>query len=197
MRARLRATRTLAASRERGQVIVIFAVFMIVLMVLAGSAYDYASIVTDDAKLQNAVDAATLAGADALGRNATLPRATVEAKASATAGRFLELNGVTAGQGTTVNMAFPTSTPVPPSLTPGPYLDNLRISVTRDHPTAFWPLIGINNVSMNSSGSARAARGMVDAWLSLDTTFSMVMTDSMDALRDATKAFINELIPEA
>src|SRR3954447_14976178 len=44
-----------AAQREPAQIIVLFAVFIIVLMVLAGSAYDYASIVVDDARLQNAV----------------------------------------------------------------------------------------------------------------------------------------------
>jgi len=48
--------RTLPSARSSGQIIVLFAVFVIVLMVLAGSAYDYASIVTDDARLQNAVD---------------------------------------------------------------------------------------------------------------------------------------------
>src|SRR5882762_7597529 len=69
MRSRLQAVRALAAARESGQIIVLFAVFLIVLMVLAGSAYDYASIVVDDARLQNAVDAAALAGSDSLASN--------------------------------------------------------------------------------------------------------------------------------
>src|SRR4030081_729033 len=59
--------------RESGQIIVLFAVFVIVLMVLAGSAYDYASIVTDDARLQNSVDAAVLAGSNSLVSRAPLP----------------------------------------------------------------------------------------------------------------------------
>ena len=42
--------------KEPAQILVLFAVFIVVLMVLAGSAYDYASIVVDDARLQNAVD---------------------------------------------------------------------------------------------------------------------------------------------
>ena len=53
-----------------GQIIVLFALFVVVLMVLAGSAYDYASIVVDDAQLQNSVDAAALAGSNALSAGA-------------------------------------------------------------------------------------------------------------------------------
>jgi Flp pilus assembly protein TadG len=49
---------------------VLFALCMVVLLVLAGSAYDYGSIVVENAQLQNAVDAAVLAGADSLGRSA-------------------------------------------------------------------------------------------------------------------------------
>ena len=41
---------------QAAQVMVLFAIFLVVLMLLAGSAYDYGSIVLDDAKLQNAVD---------------------------------------------------------------------------------------------------------------------------------------------
>ena len=48
MRSRFQAARALAAKRESGQILILFAVFLIVLMVLAGSAYDYASIVVDE-----------------------------------------------------------------------------------------------------------------------------------------------------
>ncbi len=91
--------------RESGQIIVLFAVFVIVLMVLAGSAYDYASIVTDDARLQNSVDAAALAGSNTLSQNAGLPVGTPVAMAQATANAYLANNGVaTSTQGTTITM---------------------------------------------------------------------------------------------
>ncbi len=98
--------------RERGQIFVLFAVFLTVLLVLAGSAYDYGSITVDDAQLQNAVDAAVLAGANSLGRNAALPAGSPLAIAQATTTAFLGLNGVaTQTPGTTITLAFPTSTP--------------------------------------------------------------------------------------
>src|SRR5579864_3084633 len=110
MRLRLPSLRDRIASRETGQILVLFAVFVIVLMVLAGSAYDYASIVVDDARLQNAVDAAVLAGSDTLAQNSSLPSGTPVALAQATAQAYLASNGVaTATPGTNVTMTFPTS----------------------------------------------------------------------------------------
>jgi len=200
---RSRLNRALAPHREQGQVIVIFAVFMIVLMVLAGSAYDYAQIVVSDARLQNAVDAAALAGADSLSRNAGLPGNTPVAIAEATAREYLRLNGVaTATPGTNINFTFPTSTPVP-SQTPSSVKENMQLTVTRNHQTFFWPLIGINSVNMQGSGGARAARAMTDIMLTLDTTASMYLAgfiadpprNDFQALRDAVEAFINQVNP--
>src|SRR5713101_4687665 len=122
--------------RESGQIIVLFAVFVIVLMVLAGSAYDYASIVTDDARLQNSVDAAALAGSNTLSQNAGLPVGTPVAMAQATANAYLANNGVaTSTPGTTITMTFPTSTPVGANPA-SPIIENLTLSVTRNHPNA-------------------------------------------------------------
>src|SRR5690348_13064729 len=49
--------------RQRAQVIVYTALLMTVLMGLAGAGVDYGLIVIESAKLQNALDAASLAGA--------------------------------------------------------------------------------------------------------------------------------------
>src|SRR6202158_972117 len=105
--------KAISARREPGQIIILFEVFVILLMVLAGSAYDYASIVTDEARLQNAVDAAALAGSNALSQNAMLPAGTPVAMAQATTIAYLAQNGVaTTTPGTVATMTFPTSTPV-------------------------------------------------------------------------------------
>ncbi|HEV7666413.1 MAG TPA: pilus assembly protein TadG-related protein [Chloroflexota bacterium] len=181
---------------EPGQIIVLFAVFLVVLMVLAGSAYDYASIVVDDARLQNAVDAAALAGSNSLSANAALPGTTPVAIASATTAAYLTANGVTSGAGTTINMTFPASTPVPGMPTPiAPQYENIQLSVTRNHPTAFWPLIGINQVSMHDAGSAHAARNMVDVMLSLDTTGSEVISGSLASIQAAVGSFVTTMAP--
>jgi hypothetical protein len=187
-----------AAQREPAQIIVLFAVFIIVLMVLAGSAYDYASIVVDDARLQNAVDAAALAGSNALSANAILTGSSPVAIASATTAAYLTANGVTAGAGTTINMTFPASTPVPGQPTPvSPAYENITLSVTRNHPTAFWPLVGINSVTMRDAGSAHAARNMVDVMLSLDTTGSEVISGSLASIQAAVGAFVTTMAPNA
>jgi Flp pilus assembly protein TadG len=192
------------ARRESGQIIVLFAVFVVILMVLAGSAYDYASIVVDDAQLQNAVDAAVLAGSNTLAQNASKPTGTPATIAQATAVAYLAQNGVaTQTPGTTVNITFPTSTPVG-SATPSPLVENMSINVTRNHSTAFWPLIGVPSVSMRGNGGAHAARSMLDVFISLDTTGSLVnsqnLTDNVRGLtyttvQDAVVAFINAMGP--
>jgi Flp pilus assembly protein TadG len=175
--------------REPAQIIVLFAVFIIVLMVLAGSAYDYASIVVDDARLQNAVDAAALAGSNALSANANKTGGTPVAIASATTGAYLQANGVSGNA--TVTMAFPTSTP--PAIA-GSY-ENIQLQVNQNHPTAFWPLVGINSVKLSDGGNAHAARNMVDVMLVLDTTGSEVISGSLTAIQQAVGAFVSNMAP--
>jgi Flp pilus assembly protein TadG len=192
---RLAAMRAGVTARESGQIIVLFAVFIIVLMVLAGSAYDYASIVVDDAQLQNAVDAAVLAGSDSLSSNAVLGSSAAAAAASGDAVNYLGLNGVATSTTTNVQITFPTSTPIAGVPTPIiPLNENISITASRSHPTAFWPLIGINSVSLTNSGSAHSARGMIDVMLSLDTTSSM--SGQFAALQAAVVGFVNAMNPQ-
>ena len=193
----IRAFRGRASAREEGQIIVLFAVFMITLMVLAGSAFDYATIVVDDTRLQNAVDASVLAGSDALSQNAVKGYGTVTTMARATTTEYLRLNGVaTSTPGTNITITFPTSTPVAGATPPAtPFPENITVAVTRNHPTSFWPLIGISSVNMVDVGSARAARGMIDVMLSLDTTASM--DQEFPALRAAVTAFVNSMNPSS
>jgi Flp pilus assembly protein TadG len=187
------------ARRQPGQILVLFTVFVIILMVLAGSAYDYASIVVDDARLQNAVDAAALAGSNSLSANAALPGTTPIAIASATTAAYLSANGVsTATPGTTVSMVFPASTAIPGLPTPVvPQYENIQLTVTRNHPTYFWPLIGINSVTMREVGFAHGARNMVDVMLTLDTTGSEVLTGSLTSIQQAVGAFVTTMNPTA
>src|SRR5216684_1407248 len=196
--------RTLPSARSSGQIIVLFALFVIVLMVLAGSAYDYASIVTDDARLQNAVDSAVLAGSNSLVSSSGQPAATAIVIAQATAQAYLAANGVaTATPGTNVVMTFPTSTPVGGAASSA-VIENMTLNVTRNHPNAFWPLVGINSVNLQGAGGAHAARSMLDVVLSLDTTGSLVNSHNLSdstlgvtytTIQDAVTAFINAMDP--
>jgi hypothetical protein len=87
-----------------------------------------------------------------------------------------------------------------------PLYENMTINVTRNHLTAFWPLIGLPSVNLNSTGGAHAARSMLDVVLSLDTTGSLVLsnnvTDNVQGLtyttiQDAVSAFINAMNPSS
>lgn len=197
MRTRLQHAVRAARSRESGQIMIMFAVFLVVLLVLAGSAYDYASIVVDDAQLQNAVDASLLAGSDALSRNISKGPSAAQTAAVVAATDYLRDNGVEhAPPKTTVNITFPTPTPVNGVTIPNPPLENVRVDVKRQHQTAFWPLVGINQVGMSGGGTARAARGLIDVVVAVDTTRSEVISGSIPTIQDAIVAFIDAMGPD-
>ncbi len=181
--------------REPGQILILTALFLIVLLVLGGSAYDYGSIVTEDQQLQNAADAAGLAGSNALANAANLPVNTAIAVAEATSREYLRINGyATTTPGVTISYAFPTSTPIVVGGTPSPIRDNIVLTVNKVKPTYFWLLVGVNNVNINATSGATAGRGLVDIMLTLDTTGSMGTT-GIAALRLAVRDFVNQMNP--
>lgn len=191
--------RALLGSEQRGQIMVLFAVFLIVLLVLAGSAYDYASIVIDDAQLQNAADAALLAGSDSLTRNVGAGATPAEQTAVAVTKSYLQSNGLDISATTTsINIVFPTSTPVAGVPTPAhPVPDNMKLQVSRPHQTAFWPLVGVPRVSVAGGGQARAARGLIDVVVAIDTTLSEQLSASIPDLQSATDQFIEAMSPDS
>jgi Flp pilus assembly protein TadG len=191
--------RTSLRSKETGQIMVLFAVFLVVLLILAGSAFDYASIVVDNAQLQNAADAALLAGSDSLSRNFAAGPGPAQQTAVSVANNYLQNNGVdTTSTSTTYSITFPTSTPVAGVPTPAtPIPDNLKLSVSRQHQTAFWPLIGVPQVTVNGGGQARAARGLIDVVVAIDTTLSEQLSSSIPQLQNATDQFVQAMAPDA
>jgi Flp pilus assembly protein TadG len=188
--------------RQSGQIVVLFAVFLVVLLVLAGSAYDYASIVVDDSRLQNAVDSAALAGADSLSNNAALPGQTPVRIAQTVTTQYLNANHVDSSNATIGITVLPY---VPPAGTPTPVIpiyDSISVDVSRSHPTSFWPLVGIPQVTLKGGGQAHAARGMVDVMLSLDLTGSentsgsipsSLTTSGTYAIQDAVAGFVRQM----
>ena len=207
MHLRLQALRERLRSRQAGQILVLFAVFVIVLMVLAGSAYDYASIVVDDARLQNAVDAAALAGADSLTQNELQAPPTQVAWAEATTQAYLSQDGVTSSNASIAITPIPYA---PGALTPTPVATmytGISVAVSRNHPTAFWPLVGINSVTLHDAGQAQANNTMMDIMLSMDTTGSLVSTGDLSdyvsgqtgyhTLENAISSFVQQIAPTA
>lgn len=81
--------RRVLGKRARGQILVIVAVAMVVLLGLLGSGVDYGIVLMEDARMQHAVDAAALAAAKAVivGPSPGIPAA------QATATEYLRLHG--------------------------------------------------------------------------------------------------------
>ncbi len=181
--------------REPGQILILTAIFLVVLMVLGGSAYDYGSIVAEDLQLQNAADSAGLAGSNALTNAAMLPVDTAIAIAEATSREYLRINGYeTTTPGVTISYEFPTSTPFVAGGTPGSIRDNIVVTVNKVKPTFFWLLVGVNNVNINATSGATASRGLVDVMLTLDTTGSMGPA-GIAALQAAVRDFVFQMNP--
>src|SRR5262245_8070718 len=90
---------------ESGQVLVMAALLQVVLLVVVGFAVDYGALVLERTRLQNAADAASLAGARALvdGTNPGI------ASARTTVTQYLDLHGYRTDPVTTIGISFPVS----------------------------------------------------------------------------------------
>jgi hypothetical protein len=126
--------RRLAPGSERGQVAVVVASFLVVLIGAAGLAVDVGSWYRADRATQAAADAAALAGAQAL-QDGTDPAATL-------AEDYADKNG-----GGALDIAFGTRTH--PN-------DLITVEVERPAPSYFTKVFGIESVDVNARATARA-----------------------------------------
>jgi len=165
------------------------AILMTGLMGLAGAGVDYGQAVIESARLQNAIDAASLAGSRALITSNGANQTARNTDGTTAATSFLALHGYTTG----VNGA--TFVLTPSASDGGVYSDTMRIDGTVVKPTSFWKVIGINNTTLNQAATAVASGGMVDVMLSLDLTGSMERsgTNDLPQLRDAVIDFIDQM----
>jgi hypothetical protein len=191
---------SLRASRARshGQVLVISAFAMIVFIGLIGTGVDYGVALIEETQLQNALDAASLAGARAL-VGGSPPGVT---SAEAVARDYLRLHGYESGVlNTTVAVTFPPGV--------GGGTDTINVAVSRRRPTYFWHVFGIPDVTIADQASAQTGKGMFDVVFSADQTASMSDCGSapsqcgpdpntdMGQLRQAAADFVNQLNPSA
>jgi hypothetical protein len=182
-----RARETSSATSNRlhhpGQILVISAFAMIVFIGLIGTGVDYGLFLIEETQLQNALDAASLAGARALVSGS--PPGVVTAEA---VGRdYLRLHGYENGiRSTAINFSFPPGA--------GGVTDTVRINLSRQRSTYFWHVFGIHSVTLAGTASAQTGRGMFDVMFSFDETASMDSED-ISQLRAAATAFVNDLQP--
>lgn len=175
--------------RQPGQVVILTAMMLTVLMGLAGAGVDYGLIVAEKARLQNALDASALAGARALITSSASTQTARNAAGEAAAASYLTLHGYTSGaNGATFTYSESASDG-------GAFNDTMTVVGTVALPTRFWRVIGITTTNLNQRAVAAAGAGMVDVMLSLDLSGSMELsgTNDLGQLRAAVVAFINQM----
>jgi len=171
----------------KGQVIVIFALSLVVLVGMVGLAIDSGRAYGVKAKLSAAVDAAAIAAARGLTVGATDNDRILNAKAAAQ--KFFNGNfpsnylGVTS---TTLNIPDPVHNS-------NGYWD-VKVSATANMPTTFIRVLNWNQVNVDASGEA--IRRDLDMVLVLDNSISLTTpTNVFPAVRSAAKNFIDKFIP--
>ncbi|MBN8941851.1 MAG: VWA domain-containing protein [Rhizobiales bacterium] len=173
MRGPLAHARRLRAD-ARGNVLIIFCVAIVPIMAMIGGALDYSRASTARAKLQAAVDAATLIAA----KNATRMS---EAELVAAVQRALNANLGT--RGTSLIGAIRV-------VKDG---NSVRVEVDSSLATEMWGLIGIKNMAVNVVSQARWKTPRMEIALVLDNTGSMSSSGKMTQLKIAVRQFLLDM----
>ncbi len=140
---------------ETGQVLILFALLIPVLLGMAALAIDLGSYSAERRTLQNAADAIALAAAQ------ELPD---QGDAEATAIEWADKYGYAAGQVTVVTLPVSTSNPNP----------SVRVTIGQTHEFSFMKALGINNAQVEASAKAvktsPGGTGNVVPWAVLEST---------------------------
>ena len=159
---------------RQGNVTIIFAMTLVPAMLFMGSAVDYTRAASTRGRLQHAVDAATLAAAEATGG----------------------LTGAQAAANAAFAANYPSGSSVlitQPAATPGVTHGTAVVSVE----TSFMKIAGINSISVGATAEAKSLGNAtaIEVALVLDTTGSMI--NDMPALRTAATNLTNSLFGSA
>ena len=147
-------TRTPDLRDDRGQVLVLVSAALFTLLMVVGMVIDVGIILEQKRQLQNAVDAAALAGARAVVDNPALAQAAAE--------QYLLLNGFD-----------PADASLTISIDPNCSADEVEVTVVAVIPTAFFTIAGIDSktVTVRAVGEARPVSGSSDyAFVALSET---------------------------
>ncbi|WP_170181711.1 Tad domain-containing protein [Phreatobacter stygius] len=153
---------------------VIFAVAIVPIMAMIGAAVDYSRGAAARAKLQAAVDAATLTAARNAGRmsDADLKKAVERA-----------LQGNMIGE-TTTTLGAVRVTKVGSSV---------RVEVDSSMQTSIWGVVGINSLDVNVVSQVRWNTPNIEIALVLDNTGSMSSNNKMTELKKAVLQFLKDM----
>jgi Flp pilus assembly protein TadG len=154
----LREMRSMLACR-RGAVAIIFAFTAMILVVAIGMGIDLWQAYAVKARLQSAVDAASLAIAST--DRTQFTQAQLDARAQA----YVTANYPTSALGK----------PGTPTLSYGSTNNIINVSGTASVPTALMRIIGVDTLSVSATGQAKAAWPNIDFYLLLDSSPSMAI----------------------
>ncbi|QCK88208.1 pilus assembly protein TadG [Phreatobacter aquaticus] len=156
---------------RKANVTVVFGLMLTPIMAMTGAAVDYSQASRVQAKLQKALDAATIAaGSKAAGKTTTQ----VVAEGQVFFRQQFTVNGVTT--------PTPTGTATANSLT---------MTATAVVPTAFTGMFGVPSISVSATAATTWNFTRLRVALALDNTGSMASDGKMDALRTATQNLLN------
>ncbi len=160
---------------EKGQVLVLVGLIIIVLVALVGLAIDTGYLYVSYARLRRGVDAAALAGSAEFIRPANGLWQTRDAYILAATKQMLDLNGVHAKDPIADNIKIQTcdSTPGDLELCKAPLKKIIRVRVTEDVPLFFLPVIPGMPRSVPITVDSLAEASSVDVMLVIDTSESM------------------------
>ncbi len=162
---------------QRGNFAMTLAIAIIPVALSAGIAVDYTSVSRQQFRLQNAVDAATLAaGKEMTSLKDRQVRRTVRnyLKANLDAEDFKEIRK------TRIKIDRESNA--------------LEVTAQARMPANFGPIIGIRNMRYSATASTALAIGSLEAVLILDNTGSMSVSGKIDALKDASTNFVNNVM---
>ncbi|MEM7461313.1 MAG: TadE/TadG family type IV pilus assembly protein [Pseudomonadota bacterium] len=162
---------------QRGNFAMTLAIAIIPVVLSAGIAVDYSSVSRQQFRLQNAVDAATLAA----GKEMTVLK---DRQVRRTVRNYLKANldaeGFREIRKTKIKIDRENNA--------------LEVNAQARMPANFGPIIGIRNMRYSASASTALAIGSLEAVLVLDNTGSMSVDGKIEALKDASTNFVNNIM---
>lgn len=159
---------------RRGNVAMIFAMSLVPIMALIGAAVDYSRAAAARAKLQAAVDAATLSAARNAGRMTDAQIA--DAVARAIRANMEGESGISIG-----------------AIRVSKVGNSLKVDVDSNMETALWNVIGIKQMDVDVTSQARWNTPNIEVALVLDNTGSMASSGKMTELKKAVRQFLTDM----
>ena len=162
---------------DRGVTALLFGIMLVPLLLGIGLSIDYSRALRAKQHLGNALDSAALA----VGSWADLSAAEITAKAQA----FFDANFTPGGLGSPSELTVTVAGGV------------ITISATSNVPTTFMQLAGIAQVTVGALTEVTLNEKKIELVMVLDNTGSMGWSGKLTALKDASNALLDVMIPDA